>query len=133
MINARVFFWLDPDRLNRQRAACEPRPQVVLSINTAALIDAYRKHLAVTPINTGNARRAPARRGAATFVPYSVWQQSGWASEATALGTPLRKRSHAPVEITISHVIPDVMQLVERVTPVRSGQRFNPRAARVRR
>jgi hypothetical protein len=26
LINARVFFWFDPDRLNRQRAACEPRP-----------------------------------------------------------------------------------------------------------
>jgi hypothetical protein len=31
LINSRVFFWLDPNRLNRQRAACEPRPQVVLS------------------------------------------------------------------------------------------------------
>jgi uncharacterized protein DUF7002 len=81
LINARVFFWLDPDRLNRQRAACEPRPQVVLTVATAALVARYSKQLEITPINTGNARRQPARRGAATFVPYSAWIKSGWASE----------------------------------------------------
>src|SRR5579883_489638 len=32
LINAHVFFWLDPARLNRQRAACEPRAQVVLTV-----------------------------------------------------------------------------------------------------
>ena len=40
LINARVFFWFDPDRLNLQRAACEPRPQVVLAVDTAKLVDA---------------------------------------------------------------------------------------------
>jgi hypothetical protein len=28
LINAHVFFWLDPARLNRQRAACTARPPV---------------------------------------------------------------------------------------------------------
>jgi hypothetical protein len=90
LINARVFFWFDPDRLNRQRAACEPRPQVVLAVDTAKLVDAYREEVAVTPINTGNARRKPARRGTATFVPYAAWVESGWESEALALGVSMR-------------------------------------------
>src|SRR5687767_10261147 len=30
LVNSRVFFWLDSRRLNRQRAACGSRPQVVL-------------------------------------------------------------------------------------------------------
>ena len=34
-LNARVFFWVNIDRLNRQRSACEPRPQVVLTIDVA--------------------------------------------------------------------------------------------------
>jgi hypothetical protein len=34
----------------------------------------------VTPINTGNARRRPARRGASTFVPWQVFLRTKWAS-----------------------------------------------------
>jgi hypothetical protein len=40
LTNARVFFWFDLDRLNLQRAACEPRPQVVLAVDTAKLVEA---------------------------------------------------------------------------------------------
>ena len=75
LTNARVFFWFDPDRLNLQRAACEPRPQVVLAVDTAKLVEAYREEVAVTPINTANARR-----GTATFVPYAAWVE--WAGRA---------------------------------------------------
>src|SRR5262249_9644792 len=32
-INAHVFFWLDLERLNRQCAACNARPQVVLTVD----------------------------------------------------------------------------------------------------
>jgi len=59
-VNARVFFWLDPARLNRQRAACGARPQVVMIINAQALVAAYEERVAVTPINTG-LRRASGR------------------------------------------------------------------------
>jgi hypothetical protein len=108
LVNARVFFWLDPDRLNRQRAACGPRPQVVLTIDAAALVAAHRERVAVTPINTGNARRRPARRGAATFVPYAAWAESGWASEAAALG------------------VRDAMRFVVATTELAAGQSFSP-------
>ena len=125
MVNARVFFWIDPDRLNRQRAACDSRPQVVLSIASAQLVAAYREEMAVTPINTGNARRKPARRGAATFVPYADWVRSVWESESIQLGTPLRKRSHKPVEVTVLGSIPDAMTFVKKVTKLSCGQLFN--------
>jgi len=126
MINARVFFWLDPDRLNRQKAACEPRPQVVIAVDRGALIASYEARVAVTPINTGNARRSPACRGAATFVPWAEWVRSGWASEALALGTPLRKRSHRPVELTVLDAVPDLMRFVIGVFPLPTGQPFRP-------
>jgi hypothetical protein len=38
LINSKLFFWLDPARLNRQRVACEPRPQVVVEIDTDRLV-----------------------------------------------------------------------------------------------
>jgi hypothetical protein len=132
LVNARVFFWLDPARLDRHRAACEPRPQVVLEIDTAALVAAYAEHVELTPINTGNARRRPARRGAATFVPYARWCESGWAHEAAGLGPPLRKHSHAPAELTVARSIPDVAHLLVRVRPLAPGASLAPLVARGR-
>ena len=126
MINSRVFFWLDPDRLNRQRAACEPRPQVVIAIDSAGLVAAHEGHVAVTPINTGNARRKPARRGAATFVPFAEWIRSGWASEAAALGIPVRKRSHQPVELVVIDAVPDIMRFVVEIVRLATRRPFVP-------
>ncbi|WP_250126611.1 isocitrate lyase/phosphoenolpyruvate mutase family protein [Chroococcidiopsis sp. CCMEE 29] len=125
-INSRVFFWLDLDRLNRQRAACEPRPQVVLAVDTAKLVAAYCEQIALAPINTGNARRRPARRGMVTFVPYPVWVESGWASEAAGRGFPERKRSHCPVELTVADSVPDMMRFVIGVCELAPGQPFAP-------
>ena len=126
LINGRVFFWLDPDRLNRQRAACEPRLQVVLAVDTAGLVAAHGERVALSPINTGNARRRPARRGAATFVPFAAWQESGWASEAAALGTRERPRSHPPAELTVAGSVPDAMRFVVGVNELTAGQAFVP-------
>ena len=128
MVNARVFFWFDPDRLNRQRAACGPRPQVVIAVDTAALVSVHREHVALTPINTGNARRKPARRGAGTFVPFAEWARSGWASEADVLGPPVRKRSHQPVELTVLDAVPDIMRFVVGVFDLSAGQLLVPDA-----
>jgi len=125
-VNARVFFWLDPARLNRQRAACNDRPQVVLTVDASALVAAYGDRVRVTPINTGNARRQPARRGVATFVPYATWATTGWASEAAALGGRERPRSHAPAELTVLGSIPDVMRFVVAVQELPPGRAFVP-------
>jgi hypothetical protein len=113
LINSQVFFWVDPDRLNRQKAACEPRPQVVFVVDTAALVAAHE-------------RRKPARRGTATFVPLAEWTRSGWKSEAAALGLPLRKRSHQPVELTVLDAVPDIMCYVVGVFALPAGQPFRP-------
>lgn len=129
MINDRVFFWLDPDRLNRQRSACRARPQVVLTVDSAALLAVHQQHVELTPINTGNARRKPARRGAATFVPFAEWSRSGWASEAAALHTPARRRSHQPVELTVLGAVPDIMHFVIDVTRLLPDQRHAASAA----
>ncbi len=126
LINSRIFFWFDPARLNRQRAACNERPQVILTVDTARLVAAYAERVTLTPFNTGNARRRPARRGAATFVPYSSWVTSAWASEAASLGIPLRPRSHMPVELTITESIPDIMKFVISVQQLAPGELFTP-------
>jgi hypothetical protein len=111
-INARVFFWVDPLRMERQRKACGVRPQVVLTIDARALAFAHAARAAVTPFNTGYALRRPAPRGRATFVPYAEWLRSGWASEAAALGLQERPRSHVPAELTVLDAVPDILRYV---------------------
>jgi hypothetical protein len=124
LINTRIFFWLDPERLNRHRAACKARPQVVLIVDANRLIAAYAEQVYLTPINSGNARRLPAKGGVATFVPYASWEASAWASEAASLGTPLRSPSHAPVELTITGSIPNIMQFVLDIQELAPNQPF---------
>jgi hypothetical protein len=121
LLNGKVFFWFDLERLNRQRLACGRFPQVVLKIATDRLLDRYAARTALTPINTGNARRKPALRGAATFVPYRVWADTAWLSEAQALGTRPRPRTHPPVELTVADSVPDVLDFVVSVRKLAPG------------
>ncbi|MEX5219862.1 MAG: hypothetical protein NW701_18705 [Nitrospira sp.] len=124
LINSKVFFWLDPDRLNRQRHACEPRPQIVLTLDTKRLLDRHGDAVSLSPINSGNARRKPALRGLSTFVPYAQWLESGWDSEAAGLGTRTRSRGHRPVELTVKGAVPDIMSLVVGLCRLGSGESF---------
>ena len=117
-INARVFFWVDRERMERQRDACGPRPQIVLTVDTRALIADHGERAAVTAFNTGYALRKPAPRGMATFVPYAEWVSSGWASEAAAFGTRERARSHAPAELTVLDEVSHVLRYVVDVAPL---------------
>ncbi len=129
LINSKVFFWLDHNRLNRQRRACEPRPQVVLVVDTQRLLARHAEKVALSPFNTGNTRRKPAARGRSTFVPHAVWSESGWFSEAAGLGTRARAGSHRPVELTVDGAIPDIMGMVVRVCWLRPGESFRGHAS----
>jgi hypothetical protein len=111
LLNNKVFFWIDLDRLERQRQACTT-PQYIMTIDAQRLLEQYASHASVTPFNTGNARRAAARRGLASFVPYSAWINSGWETEAEALGTKPRLSHHQPVELTITDAVPDIFDYV---------------------
>jgi hypothetical protein len=125
LLNQMVFFWCDRERLNRQLRACGGRPQIVLTLDTKQLLARYAERVALTPFNTGNARRKPAIRGRATFVPYLTWLASGWRSEAEALGVRLRLCSHSPVELTVVGAVPDATEFTVGIEHVRSDNSFH--------
>jgi hypothetical protein len=125
LLNARVFFWFDIERLNRMLKANYERPQIVIVLDTERLLRAYAEQVALTPINTGNARRRPALRGRQTFVPYSTWLETGWASEAEALGTRMRPRNHRPAELSIPGAVPDVMNFIRGTKLLNRGELFS--------
>lgn len=120
LVNAKVFFWLQPERLDRHLAACRARPQIVLSIDLQALLARHGRRAFVTPFNVGNARRRPAPRGARSFVPVETWLASRWQSEAR-IGESPRAASHAPAELAVEGAVPDVMEMVVAVHPVSPG------------
>jgi hypothetical protein len=124
LVNARVFFWVDPARLNRQRMACARRPQVVLAVDVELLLAAHAERIALSPINSGNARRRPAVRGRSTFVSYASWIESRWACEAAGLGTKRRSRSHRPAELTVVGAVPGVMAMLAGVAHLGPGETF---------
>jgi hypothetical protein len=97
LLNSFMLFWPDRERLERQRLACGDRPQRILTFDAAALLDAFKNHAFVSPINSGNARRKPARRGRSTLVPYMTWSSQGW---------PVRERSRPVAELLFACTIP---------------------------
>ena len=128
LINSKVFFWLDPQRMDRQRRACGSRQQVVMVVDTKRLLDRYAKMASLSPINSGNARRKPAVRGRSTFVPYALWLESGWNDEAAGLGTSPRPQSHRPVELTVDGAVPNIMDFVIRLHRLGQGESFRTEA-----
>jgi hypothetical protein len=127
-LNRRVFFWFDPARLNRQRRACGAAAQVVLVVDASAMLARHGGCAALTAFNTGNARRKPAPRGRATFVPYADWLASRWSSEAAALGIRARPRSHPPVEVAILDAVADIADFIVEVRRLEPGELFDPQA-----
>jgi hypothetical protein len=113
LINSKVFFWLDVERLNRQRRAGAASPRaVVMVLDAGQLLAAHGPRATLSAFNTGNARRKPAIRGRESFVPYAAWLDGRWASEAAGLGIRPRAASHPPAELTIEGSVPDVMEFV---------------------
>jgi len=108
------------------RRAYVELPQVVMTVDAARLLARHAARVALTPINTGNARRFPAPRGPHTFVPYETWLRLGWASETEALGTRPRPRGHPPVELTVADAVPDALDLVTDVRHLGPGELFHP-------
>ena len=121
LLNRMLFFWCDRERLNRQLKACGGRPQVVLTLDTKRLLARHADRVALTPFNTGNARRKPAIRGRATFVPYPDWLASAWRSEAEGLGIRERPPSHSPVELTVKGSVRDAAEFTVGIEYVCSG------------
>ena len=112
LLNGKVFFWFDEERVARHLHACRRTTQIVMTIDAEALLARHAARASVAPFNTGNARRKPAVRGRATFVPWTTWQTSGWLTESDGLGTSLRSKSHRPAELTVDHAVADILDFI---------------------
>jgi hypothetical protein len=96
-LNRFVFLWWNRARVERHLRACAGRAQILLVFDALQLLEQLADRIYLSPINSGNARRRPARRSTLMFVPYREWIESGWRADAGES----RRRSCPPAEILV--------------------------------
>jgi len=106
MLNSKVFFWVDPQRLETLRDADAYRGarQLVLTVDTESLVQADVGRIIVSDRNTGATRPFAHPRGRRTFLP---------------LADNGRRRI---VELVVEGSVPDIVQHVTVATQIGGGQ-----------
>jgi hypothetical protein len=111
ILDERCFFWASEERLLRllHGKMYRKTPQVVLTVNTATLVDAYRDKIELSPYNSGSAHVPTApKRGKETFQPIDRYDYQGWRQARGRSGDAL-------VEFTVVGPVPDIMDHVSAV------------------
>jgi len=109
ILNGKVFFWLTEARLETLVAAYSDRPQLVLEVDTAALLGKYGPKVFLTPMNTGCTSPMAFPRGLDSFLP----------PHAYPFEENRRKkggRAKAIVELTVDYAVPDIADFTVRAT-----------------
>ena len=101
-LNARVFFWVDRERVARLLGARtnRHRPRLVLELDTASVASGHAEALCLSPINSGSTIRKAARRGLGTHTPLGRHSHADWRR--------LRGGRDRVVEVTVTGAVPDV-------------------------
>lgn len=101
LLNGRVFFWPNPERLSRHMAARENRGkrQLVLTVDTYRLLSAYKKSVTLCAMNSGNTIPFAKKRGRKSLMPMTEYP----------FHERLRRGRHSTVaEIAVEGGVPDI-------------------------
>lgn len=104
MLNARVFFWVTEERLERMLGAqaYRGRRHTVLEIDAHGMLSRYSGAASISTINSGAIfPLSSTRRGAQTFQRFD---QFGWVERS--------RRPEPVVELAVDHAVPDVKDFV---------------------
>jgi hypothetical protein len=106
ILNEKCFFWLSRRRLRKllDARAYRKHPQVVLTIDTAALVERHQASILLCPINSGSTIWNPVKRGADTFLPIAGYPFDEWKAK--------RGKADAVVELVVSGGVPDIKDFV---------------------
>ncbi|KQO69232.1 hypothetical protein [Methylobacterium sp. Leaf89] len=105
-LNSQCFFWLSRKRLRRLLGARAYRkdPQVVLTLDTAGLVEKHQASILLSPINSGSTIMKPVERGRKTFLPIADYPFDDWKTK--------RGKSDAVVELVVVGGVPDIRDYV---------------------
>ncbi len=101
-LNSQCFFWLSRARLRRLLGARAYRkhPQIVLTLDTAGIVENYQDSILLSPINSGSTIMKPVERGKKTFLSIPDYPFDEWKAK--------RGKSDAVVELVVVGGVPDV-------------------------
>jgi hypothetical protein len=110
MINGKVFFFPDEDRLNRLATAYQHEAQSILVIDTARLLERHVHDTEVSHMNTGATAPFAHPRGPETFKPLRDYPYDERGRR--------RGRADALAEVTVRWAVPDVESCLVDVVAV---------------
>jgi hypothetical protein len=109
-INSRVFFWASAERLDRLRQAKEYRTadQVVLHVDTRALIERHGPRIELCRLNSGAVtQKNHPLRGHRSWLPIADYPYDEYRR--------LHGRDGALVEVTVLDAVPDILDLTDKI------------------
>ncbi|WP_146603395.1 DUF7002 family protein [Micromonospora endophytica] len=109
-INSRVFFWASAQRLDRLRQAKEYRTegQVVLHVDTRALVERHGPRIELCRLNSGAVtQKNHPMRGHRSWLPIADYP---YAEYRRRYG-----RDGALVEVTVLDAVPDILDLTHKI------------------
>ncbi|QDH34171.1 hypothetical protein [Porphyrobacter sp. YT40] len=116
-LNTKSFFWLSRERVWSLLGAraYRDKPQTVLTVDTAKLVELYEDQIWLSPMNSGSTIYRPLPRGMGTFqrisdFPFDVRKSQGRAKGANV------------VELLVEHAVPDVAAFVLAVHQVENDK-----------
>jgi hypothetical protein len=116
MLNKRAFFWLSRERLRGllSARAYRNRPQTVLTVDTASLVNAHRDRIDLSPLNSGATIYKPQPRGRDTFVPIADYPFAEWCKK--------RRAQNAVVELVVREGVRDIRDHVIAAHRIYNGE-----------
>lgn len=107
LLNSKVFFWVNPDRLAGLRAAVAYRgePQLVLTFSTQRLAEAFGGQMMLCPMNSGACKPMAHSRSPAIFQRVGDYDFEFWRRRKG-------KAIKAVVECTVERAVLDVERFI---------------------
>jgi hypothetical protein len=109
-INSRVFFWASPERLDRLRQAKQYRTeeQVVLHVDTRALVERHGPRIELCRLNSGAiTQKNHPLRGHRSWLPIADYPYDEYRRR--------HGRDGALVEVTVLDAVPDILDLTDKI------------------
>jgi len=97
ILNQRVFFWTNRDRLNRFLSVYQGEPCKILKVDTAKLVERHGDRIELCHINSGATRMPDHYRSRASFRSISEFHYSS---------------KHVPAELTVLGQVRDIVELL---------------------
>ena len=116
ILNRKSFFWVDRDRLERllKAKAYAGKPQIILEIETEALLAAHEGDVYLSAINSGQTLYGGSPRGLSTFK--SIADFPGGSGKGGS------KQNPRIVELVVEGGVPDIASMVLKVERIHNGE-----------